>query len=245
MANNIKRKVSVKTIVANVIRNLRLKQLHDYSSFYEWALEAELKIQSKDTFERKECILTLANHRARLPRDFVTLISLKIGDSFPEYTNRDFKLWHQADSNLALRRDINLDSNNTKNFDLSDTVLDLDIRNQPVKFSLDNGFMSFPNKKDGDVGIAYWALPIDKDGLPQILAEHMDAVEQYCMWKWKTADYVNGDIPRHVYKELEQRWYYLCGQARGDSDLPDQKEMEYIANRIWNQLLPVNTQNLF
>lgn len=245
MGKNINHRVSVKTIVANVIRNLQLRHLHDYTPFYEWALEGELKIGTRDVLVKKECALEIKNHRARLPKDFFQLVSIKVGTGFAEWTNREFTLFHKDDPTLADRRDVNLDSNNQANFDLSTAELNLDTRTIPIRFSIDNHYIHFSINKEGRFGIAYWAMPLDKEGIPMVLNTHMDAIEAYCAWKYKTADYVNGKIPQHVYKELENRWVWLCGQARGNDALPDPQEMEYISDMIWNQFLPVENQNIF
>ena len=61
------------------------------------------------------------------------------------------------------------------------------------------------------------------------------------MWKMKTVDYINGRLALHVYQNLERRWQMLCGQARGNDNMPDTKEMEYIA-AVFQQLVPPPTQ---
>ena len=56
--------------------------------------------------------------------------------------------------------------------------------------------------------------------------------------------YYQGKVPQHVFKNSEQRWFYLCAQARGDDEMPDATEMTYLSN-LWNQLVPLPNKNNF
>ena len=42
----------------------------------------------------------------------------------------------------------------------------------------------------------------------------------------------------YVVKELEKRWYFLCGKARGDDNMPTAAELKQIG-KIWNTMVPV------
>ena len=112
-------------------------------------------------------------------------------------------------------------------------------------FSIVNGFIYVNSLKDGTkIGISYQGLETDEDGWPLISKTHEDAVTHYIMWRHKSIEFYKGKIPHVIFKELEQRWYWLCGQARGDDEMPDQKELEYLGN-MWNQLLPLPPKQFF
>lgn len=112
-------------------------------------------------------------------------------------------------------------------------------------FSIVNGFIYVNSLQDGTrIGISYQGLEVDDDGWPLIAKDHELAVTSYLMWKFKSVEYFNGKLRGDIYKELEQRWYWLCGQARGDDEMPDQKELEYLGN-MWNQLLPLPKKQFF
>ena len=32
--------------------------------------------------------------------------------------------------------------------------------------------------------------------------------------------YYNGELPQYITKDLEKRWYFLCGKVRGDDGMP-------------------------
>ena len=67
---------------------------------------------------------------------------------------------------------------------------------------------------------------------------HTTAVAQYIMWQQKNIDFINGKLSMYVVKELEKRWYFLCGKARGDDNMPTAEELKQIG-KIWNTMVPV------
>lgn len=231
-------KLSVNTIIANVIRELQLKNVGDiYDSMIEWAYEAETLIGSYDTFVRKECEITVKNNRARLPRDLYRFIAFRIGGVFPEITNRDFRLFYKDSPHLATH------APQTHSLDLGSSDLS-PIKNN-IKMSIENGSIHISGVTEETVGgLSYLAFELDEKGYPLIKESHGIAVTAYITWKMTTAAWVRGEIPTSVYSRLENRWYWLCGQARGDDEMPDPKELEYIGN-MYRQLLPLPNKNFF
>jgi hypothetical protein len=236
-------KVSVKTVIAKTISKLQLKDVSNiYDSLIEWAYDAELKIGSYKTFERKECIIKVKNNRAKLPNDFYKFISFKIAGRYPEVTKRDFRLFYKDDSNLA---SAGLEFNGLDLINLGSAFRTDGTNIQHSKMTIENGYIHVTGvKEEQEGGLAYMAFELDEDGLPLIEETHVDAVSAYLAWMVKFADYTNGKVAHHVYKELETRWYFLCGQARGDDEMPNPKELEYIAS-MYSQLLPMPSQNFF
>jgi len=105
-------------------------------------------------------------------------------------------------------------------------------------FSIDNGCINF-NALDGTkIGISYMGIDLDEDGWPLISETHEDAVTAYIMFMHLSVSFYQGKIPQYVHSTAERRWYDLCGQARGDDELPNSEEMKYLAN-IWMQLVPL------
>lgn len=105
------------------------------------------------------------------------------------------------------------------------------------KYWIVGSYIHFSNVSSGTVNIAYKALDTDSDGYPTIKQGHEDAVAQYIMWRFKSIEYYNGKIARYIVQDLEKRWYWLCGQARGKDNLPSEAEMRNIA-KYWNALIP-------
>ena len=236
-------RLNVKTIIANVIRDAQLVDAaHLIDSMIEWAYEAETLIGSSDTFIRKECVLEVKNYRVRLPHDFYQFIAFKINGGYPEVTNRDFRLFYKGDSaNLA-------QGGSNQALDLLNlgSAFAVDGTEQrQTKISIDNGYIHVTGAKEATkAGLAYMAFDLDDEGFPLIKDGHEKAVVAYILWKMKTADWMNGRISQSVYDRLEQRWYWLCGQARGDDEMPDPKQLDYIAS-LYHQLLPLPNKNFF
>jgi len=104
------------------------------------------------------------------------------------------------------------------------------------KYWIVGSYIHFASVANGNVSIAYKGLTVDSDGFPTIKQGHEDAVAQYIMWRFKSIEYYNGKIARYIVQDLEKRWYWLCGQARGNDNLPSEAEMRNIA-KYWNTLI--------
>jgi hypothetical protein len=89
------------------------------------------------------------------------------------------------------------------------------------------------------INLIYLGIDIDAEtGFPTVAADHEDAISSYIMWRHKSIDYYNGKLPQYIYRDLERRWYWLCGQARGNDNMPNPQELQQI-NRVYNSLIPV------
>ena len=71
---------------------------------------------------------------------------------------------------------------------------------------------------------------------------HETAVAQYIMWQMKLIEFYNGKLPQYIVKELEKRWYLLCGKTRGDDGMPTSEELKQIGS-MWNTILPIKSNN--
>jgi hypothetical protein len=75
-----------------------------------------------------------------------------------------------------------------------------------------------------------------------ILQGHEEAVAHYIMWKHKLIGYYAGEVPQYIVKDLERRWYQLCGKARGDDNMPTSIELLKIG-KLWNTKIPLTSFN--
>jgi len=111
-------------------------------------------------------------------------------------------------------------------------------------FSIDNGCINFNALDDTRFGISYMGVELDEEGWPLIAESHEDAVTHYLMYMYKGIDFYNGKLDNYVFQELKNRWLDLCGQARGDDELPNAEEMKYLSN-MWMQLIPPPNREVF
>tara|TARA_R110002012_G_scaffold45983_3_gene121963 strand:- start:29920 stop:30579 length:660 start_codon:yes stop_codon:yes gene_type:complete len=208
------RRVSVKRVVANVIRNMDISDAsRNFNSFIEWAFEAERKIGSYKTFVKKTETLTVANKQAALPDDFLSLIDMKkAGDG----TSANYL----EQSSASFPGDID----KTHTFYFTENTINLS------------------TSDISSIDISYYAVDTDDEGYPTIADNHEDAVSAYLMYKYKSRDYWNGKLQRHIYMDLYQNWSRLCAQARGNDNMPTPIEMKKAA-QIWNTLVPIKSSN--
>lgn len=224
-------KVSAKLVVANTIRDLDLQSgSKKFDAMIEWCYEAEKLIGAQDSFQKKECELKITNYRAELPSDFIKLISIKVGDSYLEYTARDFTNFSKGGDpdeggNLADRRSFDSQSNvnNPIQFGLA-------------KFSIDGNVINV-TIDSGTLGIAYFGKALDEQGYPLIEESHVEAAVAYLTYKIYNTEFIKGKISQGVFMEIKRRWLELCNNARGNSNLPDRKKADYIGG-MWNSFKP-------
>jgi hypothetical protein len=208
------KRVSVKRVVANVIRNLEINDASkNFYSFVEWAFEAERKIGSYKTFVKKTATINIVNKQASLPNDFLSLIDIKkTGDStestYLSQTSATFPSSVTKQNTFYLTEDtVNVSTNDISSLD-----------------------------------IAYYAIDTDDEGFPTVAANHEDAVSAYLMFKYKARDYYNGKLARAIYVDMQSNWQRLCAQCRGNDNMPTPIEMKKAA-AIWNTLVPVKSLN--
>ncbi len=245
-------KVSINRIIGNVIGNLGIKNVNNsIDDFARWAIEAENKIGATDSYKHFECDITINNKKAALPPNFVYLEGLKLGDSFLNVSYREFRMFNNTSTsnNLAQGAAANINTGVTAEFRNDNLGFNFGYSHQIGStaniFSIVNGFIFVNSLDDGKkIGISYQGFDLDDDGWPMINRQHEDAVSHYLMYMYKARRFYEGKLPHVVFKELEQRWYWLAGQARGDSELPDTQEMKYLGNQH-NQLLPLSPKQFF
>tara|TARA_R100001224_G_C3987105_1_gene137932 strand:- start:243 stop:899 length:657 start_codon:yes stop_codon:yes gene_type:complete len=207
------KRVSVKRVVANVIRNMDVPDAsRNFNAFAEWAFEAERKIGSYKTFVKKTETLTITNKQAALPDDFLSIIDVKKGGS-----------------------------NNNDYLEQSSATFPSDVDKQNM-FYFTEDTLNVSTNDIGSVTITYYAVDTDDEGYPTIAANHEDAVSAYLMYKYKARDYWNGKLQRYIYVDLERNWSRLCAQARGNDNMPSPSEMKKAA-QIWNTLIPIKSNN--
>ena len=78
--------------------------------------------------------------------------------------------------------------------------------------------------------------------LPNNFIKMLSIRASYIMGKHKLVDYYNGKLAQYIIKDLEKRWYWLCGQTRGNDNMPNSVELLKIG-KMWNTKVPVTSAN--
>ena len=214
MNGHVGKRVSIKRVVANVIRNLAITDAsRHFHSFVEWAFDAERKIGSYKTFVKKTATINVVNKQASMPNDFLSLIDVKRSGDASNST-------YLSQSSATFPSD----TDKSNSFYLTEDTINLS------------------NSDTSSLDIAYYAIDTDSEGYPTIADGHEDAVSAYLMFKYKAVDYYNGKLARNIYVDLQSNWQRLCAQCRGNDNMPTPVEMKKAA-AVWNTLVPLKSLN--
>tara|TARA_Y100001937_G_C7089578_1_gene317031 strand:+ start:296 stop:955 length:660 start_codon:yes stop_codon:yes gene_type:complete len=214
MNGQVGKRVSVKRVVGNVIRNLDITDAsRNFYHFVEWAFDAERKIGSYKTFVKKTATINVVNKQASMPNDFLSLIDVKRSGDASNST-------YLSQSSATFPSD----TDKSNSFYLTEDTINLS------------------NNDISSLDIAYYSIDTDDEGFPTIADGHEDAVSAYLMFKYKARDYYNGKLARNIYVDLQTNWQRLCAQARGNDNMPTPIEMKKAA-AVWNTLVPLKSLN--
>ena len=150
------------------------------------------------------------NQQLRLPDNMVKLLAVRVGEG---------------------------DSNN-KRIELRKTssVHHERLGDKALRYYVQGNRLNIGHDDLDEITVVYLAYPTDLRGWPMIKDGHETAVAQYIMWQHKLIEYYNGQLPQYITKDLEKRWYFLCGKARGDDGMPTSEELKQIGN-VWNSMI--------
>lgn len=93
----------------------------------------------------------------------------------------------------------------------------------------------------GFATIDFLKMPVDSNELPMILDTHLNALVNYGIYQFTYGQYILGRINRGVYKDVEERWFTLCGQTRGNDMMPDENRSSFAA-QVNNDPYKMKTQ---
>tara|TARA_Y100000593_G_C4313460_1_gene339611 strand:+ start:967 stop:2049 length:1083 start_codon:yes stop_codon:yes gene_type:complete len=163
----------------------------------------------------------LNNQQLRLPDNMVKLLGVRVGaDS-------------SKDKHRELRKPTAVHKQRVgKNWNES--------QQRAFRYYIQGNRLNIQHDQIDEITIVCSTYPVDARGYPMIRESHATAVAQYIMWQHKNIDYINGRLSMYVVKDLEKRWYFLCGKARGDDNMPTAEELKQIG-KIWNTMVPLKS----
>jgi hypothetical protein len=199
--------------------------------------------------------LNVADYSIDTTTGILTITAKEIGNKGNEYTlasdNANAKvsgLSLTGGKNLYRNQQLRLPDDNVKmlavrdnnNYELRKTssVHTGKLGDEALRYYVQGNRLNIANTGSTEMTIVYLAYPTDLRGWPMIKEGHETAVAQYIMWQMKLIEFYNGEIAQYIVKELEKRWYFLCGKTRGDDGMPTSEELKQIGS-IWNTMLPI------
>tara|TARA_R100000458_G_scaffold26576_2_gene24099 strand:- start:5787 stop:6902 length:1116 start_codon:yes stop_codon:yes gene_type:complete len=162
------------------------------------------------------------NQQIILPKNMVKLLGVRVGVDDSSHQHKELR------KTSATHRDrVGRDSDNTEQ--------------KAFRYYVDGNRLNIQHDDLDEITLVYLEFPTDMRGWPMIKESHGTAVAQYIMWQHKLIDFYNGKIAQYIVKDLEKRWYFLCGKARGDDSMPTSEALKQIG-LMWNTLVPLRNR---
>tara|TARA_R110002012_G_scaffold112375_2_gene258028 strand:+ start:3192 stop:4091 length:900 start_codon:yes stop_codon:yes gene_type:complete len=138
---------------------------------------------------------------------------------------------------------LNLDHTGVMSFD---TTASIDTSLNPITFDINNNHLTL-SVKEGQVCMAYLAIPTDEEGLPLIPEDtsYQLAVKKYLTMKIDYIAWRRGELAQPVFQHSEQEWTWYVGQAGNKAKMPNIDQMEGIKNQVMRLLPKVNHHETF
>jgi hypothetical protein len=226
----IDKRVSIKEIIAKVYRDLQLTDEVNWEDMIEWCGEALEHIGTFGQTENKICEMDVENGRVNLPCDFLQVLQISYGGNPLARASSTFGNYASSGSIEAT------DQTSVDNIGTNNLVDPMYIGHET--YTIDSAYIK-TSFTTGTIIMSYTAFPIDAEGFPEVPDDisFREALFNYIVKKLKYIDYLNGQMPRRVYLDLERAWEFSCKQAAAKMQMPTIDQMENMKN--WNtRLLP-------
>tara|TARA_Y100000004_G_scaffold195443_1_gene262466 strand:- start:6422 stop:7321 length:900 start_codon:yes stop_codon:yes gene_type:complete len=166
-------------------------------------------------------------------RNWGTIVKVTDTDGSARYEQRD----EEEMDNL------NIDYSGMMTFDMTDYDTTSD---HPITFDLNNNNITL-SVKEGQVCMAYLAIPTDEEGLPLIPEDtsYQLAIKKYLTMKIDYIAWRRGELRSDIFQHSEQEWQWYVGQAGNKAKMPNIDQLEFIKNQTMRLLPNVNSHETF
>ncbi len=212
----INKLVSVKNVIINIMDDLALDHSKYTPMFTNWALTAEKKIGGYYQYVKKHAVLDIHGCHAELPCDAVYLqraIMGDLGDCCTDIFERTCGVLGNFNVD-ATAGNINLSS-----FLIVDLGANADGTTAItgfVRYEVQDNKIIFLDNYDGQkVTIQYLGMQTDCNGIPDVGENHIEAIGEYCLWRYRRRSIKSG-IDIGVVRDHKKEWEQLCACARAD-----------------------------
>lgn len=233
----INKLVSVNNVIINLLDDLGLDHTKHKPMFVNWATMAEKNIGSYYQYKRKHAVLDVHGCIADLPWDAAVLEMAIMGDCGTDcgdlFMQTYGSYFRGALNNVGVTVG-NIDS-------VSFLVVDL-----PAAATSESGVYSFGtvgnhvqdnkiifdcNRNGQKVTVQYLGIEVDSDGIPLVGENHLEAIAEYCMFKYRRRRIRSG-VELGLSRDHERRWHELAARSRGEDAEPSQADRDNIVNMI-------------
>ena len=219
--------ISVKTIIAKLYRDLRIKEEENFTDIIEWCAEALDFIHVYPQYTNKSATVTIKNYKAELPCDYIAMDVLEYNGNNIRYSTNSFGPQENGGSGYYLTPY----SYNQKKIEnavfVDPTMIGYFYNGDSVK--LENGYIK-SSFKEGIINIRYIAMVMDEEGYPMVPdnVSFKEALYWYCTYKYLYPKALNAEISGQFYNDAYTKWQYYCNQAGAEAIMPDLSTLENI-----------------
>lgn len=225
---SIRKKVSIEYAIQNAVERLAIEDTWQKfrSMFTRWAVMAENKIASYNTYKRKIFVLKVCGCTAELPPCIIGVMGLLVGD-------------HGCDCATVFNRlygYINR-SNFKTGYNFSFMVVDAEsgFSKNSLMWNIQNNqiIISGSNLDQQYITIEALVLEHDENNIPLINENHVDAIGAFIEMRWMMRmRHRKGDM-QYTGNEIltaQSEWQYQCGNAIAeDGEMTDSERAEVVA----------------
>lgn len=217
--NNEIRYISIREALSRTLRHPLLQDV-DLEQVIQYAIDFIGIHGLPDMYQHKEEVLHIKDFKAELPCDCISIEMVK-----------------DCKSGISMRSmtDVFNPQRNHVNLEERRRFHELSFKTQGRTF-----FASFP---EGDVAMAYLAIPVDEEGLPLLIddPQYLLALDAYIKREVFVVLFDQGKITQPVLHSAEQRYAWASARLTTHFKVPSVSEMESIT-RMWNTLIPRTTE---
>lgn len=183
-----------------------------FETVVDYAVDFIRIVGTPPSFLDKTAIIDIVDYRGILPCDYYEMTQVRLNDG----SKRTFRY-------------------TTDSFHMSDNKPEF----SDLTYKIQGNCIFTSPLEQGQIEIAYQALPMDEEGYPLIPdnSSYSRALEAYIKREWFTILFDQGKLNGQVLARVDQEYSFYVGQAQSEIIMPTIDQMEAISN-MWNTLLP-------
>jgi hypothetical protein len=224
---NTSKYISTNSIIESLARDADYDNV-SIGDLLEWIWEVISYMNIPMYYTEATTTIEIDNYRGRLPFNFYK--ETQIRDTYSEvpYIKTTNIFYHipDKDSINDVQAHINVDGGTEE---LSTSNLSSNKRIIQREFNIRDGWI-YVEFETGDLEMAYKAYPLDESGFPLIPedAKFMRAIKTFLIKNLDYKAWRKGIIPKDIYQDSEQNYYYAVAAAQSHSNMPDLATLETI-----------------
>jgi len=243
--------ISLKQVIDRLKRHPILKSLNE-ETIIDYTIDFFRIVGLPNTYEEKTCLIKIHNNKGKLPEDYIEPIQLRYVDYNPvefneekQYTKGtilfyDNKLWKLLQNkdigewDNTIVEEAEIDNKDVVYYRYSTDTFHMStnkVNSVPFTYKI-QGECLITTEQDCMVELSYYAIEVDKCGLPVIPdnSKFIRALENYIKVQYFTIQFELGNLPPAVLQHAEQEYCWAVGACESDLHSISLDKLESIAN---------------